>query len=140
MSIALYPALVFTVALLVTTAYFLLGGLPLLVLDHSTALDARFIRGFFDLYYKAASITAVGTALSYAGLGRPAFALGAAGLALAAVVLRRRLTAAMDQLAGQIEASEPLAIQRFRRTHLQALLLNLLQLVLLVWALTRLSL
>ncbi len=48
MSIALYPALVFTVALLVTTAYFLLGGLPLLVLDHDKPLDARFIRGFFN--------------------------------------------------------------------------------------------
>ncbi|GCL60942.1 hypothetical protein [Pseudaquabacterium pictum] len=140
MSIALYPALVFTVALLVTTAYFLLGGLPLLVLDHDTPLDARFIRGFFNLYYKAAFITAVGTALSYAAWGRPGFAVGAAGLALAAVLLRRRLTAAMDQLASRIQASEPLAIQRFRRVHLQALLVNLLQLVLLVWALTRLAL
>lgn len=46
MPLALYPALLFTVALLVTTAYFLLGGLPLLVLDHDTSLDARFIRGF----------------------------------------------------------------------------------------------
>jgi hypothetical protein len=49
MAAAIYPALVFTVALLVTTAYFLLGGLPLLVLDHQTAVDARFVRAFYNM-------------------------------------------------------------------------------------------
>ncbi|OYU92721.1 MAG: hypothetical protein CFE45_22225 [Burkholderiales bacterium PBB5] len=140
MSIAVYPALLFTVALLVTTAYFLMGGLPLLVLDHDTSLDARFVRGFFNLYYKAAFVTAVGAALSYAVLGRDGFALGAAALAAGVVLLRRQLIPAMDQLGAQIPASGVVAIRRFRRVHAAALLINLLQLVLLVWALLQLSL
>ncbi len=140
MSIAIYPALVFTVALPVTTAYFLMGGLPLLVLGHDSALDARFIRGFFNFYYKAAFITATGAALSFAGLGRAGFAIGAAALALGVVLLRRQLIPVMDQLGTQIQARAPSAVRRFRQVHGLALLLNLLQLLLLVWALTKFSL
>ncbi len=139
MSIAIYPALLFTVALLVTTAYFLLGGLPLLVLDHDTSLDARFIRGFFNFYYKAAFVTAVGASVSFAGLGRADFAIGAAALALTVVLLRQKLIPTMDQLGAQIQTSAPLAIRRFRQVHSVALLINLLQLIVLVWALIRFS-
>lgn len=53
MSAALIAALFFTVALLVTTLYLILGAIPLLVLKHDTLLDARFVRGFFNLYYAA---------------------------------------------------------------------------------------
>lgn len=55
MTAAGVAALFFTVVLLVTTAYFLMGGLPLLVLQHDTPLDGRFIRRFFDIYYKPPS-------------------------------------------------------------------------------------
>jgi len=123
----------------VTTAYFLMGGLPLLVLDHETALDARFIQGFFNLYYKAAFLAAVGAALSFAGLGRPSFAIGATGLAASVVLLRRRLIPVMAELGAQIQSSTPQAVRRFRQVHGLALLVNLLQLVLLVWALTKFS-
>src|SRR3954464_4341202 len=98
MSFALYPAFFFTVALLVTPAYFLLGGLPLLVLKHDMPLDARFIRGFFEVYYKAAFWTALGAAASYALWGRYSFALGAAALALLSTVLRKYLLSAMHEL------------------------------------------
>lgn len=140
MSIAIYPALVFTVALLVTTAYFLMGGLPLLVLDHDTSLDARFVRGFFNIYYKAAFITSIGASISFAALWRPSFAVGAAALALVLILLRSRLLPAMDQLGAQIQTSGAAAIRRFRQVHSVALLINLLQLVLLVWALLQFSL
>lgn len=139
MSFAIYPALLFTVALLVTTAYFLMGGLPLLVLDHDTALDARFVRGFFNLYYKAAFVAAMGAALSFAALGRGGFAFGAVALAASVVVLRRRLIPVMDNLGAQIQSSAPAAVRRFKQLHLVALLVNLVQLVLLVWALTKFS-
>ena len=91
MAFAIYPSLFFTVALLVTTAYFLMGGLPLLVLDHDTGLDARFVRGFFNVYYRAAMVTATGAALSYALWGRFAFAAGALALVALALLLRRQL-------------------------------------------------
>jgi hypothetical protein len=139
MSFAVYPAFVFTVALLVTTAYFLLGGLPLLILKHDVPLDARFIRAFFNVYYKAAFWAAIGATLSYALWGRAAFAAGAAGLAVVAVLLRKHLLAAMHHLGTQIETNAEGAIQQFRRVHAMALLVNLAQLVVLVWGTIQLS-
>ena len=53
MSIPLIAALFFTVTLLVTTAYFILGSIPLLILKHDTPRDARFVRGFFNTCYIA---------------------------------------------------------------------------------------
>ena len=139
MSSAIYAALCFTVVLLVTTAYFLMGGLPLLILKHDTPLDAKFIRGFFNIYSKAAFFAAAGASASYALSGRPGFALGVAAIALVVVVLRRRLIPAMEQLGAQIQTSDASAIQSFRRVHSAALLVNLAQLVALVWGLTMVS-
>ncbi|MBP6898660.1 MAG: hypothetical protein KBC73_01160 [Burkholderiaceae bacterium] len=136
---AVYAAFFFTVALLVTTAYFLMGGLPLLVLKHDVPLDARFVRGFFRVYYRAAFWTALGACISYALWGRPAFAVGAALLAGLALLLGRHLLQAMQRLGAQIEASDAAAVRRFRRVHVLTLAINLAQLVLLVWGLIRLS-
>ena len=91
-----------TVALLVTTVYFLMGGIPRLVLDHETSLDARFIRGFFNVYRWGAFATSVGAAVRRAFLARPGFAIGASALALVVVFLRGKVFAAMGQLSNQI--------------------------------------
>lgn len=104
MSAALFAALFFTVALLVTTAYFIMGSIPLLVLKHDTPLDARFVRGFFNLYYNTAFVTASATAVSFACAGRPGIAAGAAALAAMAVVLRRKVMPKMDALGSQIQS------------------------------------
>jgi hypothetical protein len=135
-----YAALFFTVALLVTTAYFLMGGLPLLILTHDTSVDQRFIQRFFDIYYKAAVFASVGAAISYALWGRWGFAAGASAIAGVAVLLRRRILPAMQHLAAQIEANDTSAIRAFRKVHSAALLVNLTQLITLVWGVTRLSL
>jgi len=135
-----FAALFFTVALMVTTAYFLMGGLPLLILKHDTPLDARFVRGFFDVYYKAAFVTATGASISYAWSSRPGFALGNAGVALMVVLLRAKLIAAMAQLGDKIQQGELQAIKRFRKVHSTALAMNLAQLVALVWGLTQIKL
>jgi hypothetical protein len=129
-------ALFFTVALLVTTTYFILGSIPLLVLKHDTPLDARFVRGFFNIYYVAAVVTASATSISYAFAGRPALAAGAAALALLAVVLRKQVIPKMDALGAQIESSYMDAIPGFRRTHVTAIVINIFQLVAIVWSLT----
>ena len=39
MTVSLFAALFFTVALLAGTTYFILGSLPLLILKHDTALE-----------------------------------------------------------------------------------------------------
>lgn len=135
-----YAALFFTVLLLVTTAYFLMGGLPLLILKHDTPVDAGFIRGFFNVYYKAASFAASGACLSYALWGRPFFAIGAAGIVLLVVMLRAKQMPAMRAVAAQIHERDKHAVARFRRLHLSALLVNLVQVIAIVWAITQISL
>src|SRR5258705_13287038 len=102
MSLAMIVALFFTLALLVTTAYFIMGSIPLLVLKHDTPLDARFVRGFFNIYYVAAVATASATSISFAFAGRLALASGAAALALLAAVLRKKVIPKMDALGAQI--------------------------------------
>jgi hypothetical protein len=136
MSAAMIAALFFTVALLVTTLYFILGSIPLLVLKHDTPLDARFVRGFFNLYYRAAVVTASATSISYAFAGRPALASGAAALALLAVALRKRIIPKMEALGAQIQSNGMDAIPGFRRTHITAIAINVGQLVVIVWSLT----
>jgi hypothetical protein len=140
MSLPGYVALFFTVVLLVTTAYFLMGGLPLLILTHDTPVDQRFIQRFFDIYYRAVIFAAVGAAVSYALWGRVLFAVGAAAIATIAVLLRRRILPAMEHIAAQIQANDTSAIRSFRKVHSAALLVNLTQLVTLVWGVTKLSL
>ena len=136
---ALYGAFIFTVALLFTTGYFLLGGLPLLILKHDVALDARFIRRFFEVYYQALFWAALGASASYALWGRLVLALGAAAIAMLAVLLRTRFLPVMQQLGTQIEAGEDDAIRRFRRMHVSALLVNAALLAVLVWGTIQLS-
>jgi len=139
MSAALIAALFFTVVLLVITAYFLMGSVPLLILKHDTPMDSGFVRGFFNTYYLAAMCTASATALSYAFAGRLVFAVGAAGLALSATLLRQKVIPKMDSLRDQIQVSGPDAIPGFRRLHVTAISVNLAQLALIVWGLIALS-
>jgi len=139
MSAALIVALVLSVILLVITAYFFMGSLPLLILKHDTPLDSRFVRGFFNTYYLAVMATAGMAALSYAFAGRWIFAAGAVTLALLAIVLRGTIIPKMDLLRSQILASETHAIAVFRRVHVTAILANLAQLVAIVWILIAVS-
>lgn len=135
-----YAALFFTVVMLVTMAYFIMGGLPLLILQHDTPVDQRFISRFFDIYYKAVLFAAIGGSASYAFWGRMPFALGAAAIAIVALLLRRKVLPSMEQLSAKIEAADSAAIQEFRKVHSVALLLSLAQLVAVVWGVTKISL
>ena len=139
MTVAVYGAFLFTVALLVATAYFLMGGLPLLILKHDVSLDARFIRGFFNLYYRLAVAFSLLACLSYAAWGKPVFAIGAAAIAAMSWALRKVLLRIMEQLGSQIEMGDIAAIARFRRVHGLALLINLVQLVVVVGSMVKLT-
>jgi hypothetical protein len=138
---AFIAALFFTVALIVTNGYFLMGSVPLLTLKHDTPLDGRFVRGFYDTYFLAAICTASPAAVSFALAGRSVFAVGTACLAALAVVLRLTLLPKMDQLRVRIQAhdNEAGAISEFRKLHITAILINLGQLVVIVWSLIALS-
>lgn len=135
MSGAILSALFFTVALLVTTAYFIMGSIPLLVLKHDTPLDARFVRGFFNIYCVTACISAAAASVSYAVAGRVGVAIVAAGLAGIALLLRRMVTPKMDALGAQIGTDYMEAIPGFRKLHVTAIMINIVQLAAIVWSL-----
>ena len=125
----------FTVAMLSVSVYFLLGSVPLLILKHDTPVDGNFIRSFFNLYYRVGAFVAAGATLSYAFSGRTWFALGAATIAVLAVVLRRTIVAKMDLLRNQIQNTYLEAIPEFRKIHFQAIIISSIQLVVVVWSL-----
>ena len=125
----------FTVAMLCISAYFLLGSVPLLILKHDTPVDGNFIRSFFNLYYRVAAFVAGAATLTYAFSGRPWFAAGAAVIAVLSVVLRRTIIAKMDLLRSQIQSTDFEAIPEFRKIHFRAILISLVQLVVVVWSL-----
>ena len=129
-------AVLFTVALLCVTAYFLLGSVPLLVLKHDTPVDSNFIRSFFNTYYLVAIFVGTAAALSYAFSNRPWFAVGAAAIAILSTVLRRTVITKMDSLRTQIKTDDIEAIPEFRKTHLTAIAISLIQLVVVIWSLT----
>lgn len=131
-------ALFSTVALLVVTAYFLLGSIPLLTLRHDTTLDARFIRSFYVTYYRFALVTATGATISYAMASRPLFAVGAAAIVVVTLLLRRHYLPKMDALGAQMGDDATAAIPAFRRIHQRAILINLAQLLGILGSLTAL--
>lgn len=83
--------------------------------------------------------TASAAAVSYALAGRLGVAAGAVGLALLAVILRRKVIPKMDSLRAEMQVSETSAIPAFRRMHVAAILANLAQLVIIVWSLIAVS-
>ncbi len=139
MNWGIYGAFFFTVALLFFTAYFLLGGLPLLILKHDVPLDAKFVKAFFNVYYRVAFWAALGGAVSYAVWGRFAFAAGGACIAAVVAILRKYFLRAMDDIGSRIAGDDSEPVRRFRRMHGAALLFNLALLVVLVWGTIQLS-
>ena len=135
-----FLALFWTVALFCWMGFFMMGSLPLLVLKHDTPLDARFIRGLFNVYYIAAMVTAAAAALSYSVAGQTAFALGMGCIATLAFGTRRWIIPGMDALRSTMNASDSGAIFQFRRLHIIGMLLNVSQLGAVVWSLTKLRL
>jgi hypothetical protein len=135
MSTSLIVALLFTVALLVTSVYFLLGSVPLLTLKHDTPVDANFVRNYFSVYYRAAVFTAVGTCVFYALSGRYLIAAGAAVLAVLALFMRGQIIPKMDLLGPKIQSNPGQALPAFKRVHLTAIAVNLVQIGFMVWSL-----
>lgn len=130
-------AFITIVILLVWMGFFMLGSLPLMILKHDTPLDARFIRGLFDVYYKAVMVTAGAGALAHGVAHRPVIAAGMAGVALIAFVSRRRILSRMDELREAMTATDTGRIRQFRSLHVWGMVLNLAQLLAICVALTR---
>jgi len=126
------------VILLFPMGVFMLASPPLLILKHDTPLDGRFIRGLFNLYYIAVMTIGVIAAAGCALVGRGTVAV--AMIVLVAFVFGVRLVviSQMDQLRGAIAAGELTAVSRFRRLHIAGMVLNVVQLGIVAWGMTRL--
>ena len=122
-------ALASTVVLLVVMSYFMLGSLPLLVLEHDTPLDANFIRGFFHLYYRIVPPAAAIAAVAYAIAGQPAFCAGMVVLLVLVLLARRHILPRMDALRASMTPGDAGGISRFRSLHKRGMLLNAVQVI-----------
>jgi hypothetical protein len=133
-------ALAATVILLVFMGYFMLGSLPLLVLKHDTPMDARFIRGFFHLYYRAVLFAAVAASVAWGFAGQPFFCVGMAVLATVVFIAWRMVLPRMDALRETMTPEDNDGIARFRRLHGAGMALNAGQLVMVAGSLLLLRL
>ena len=123
-------SLIFTVAMLAVTTYFLFGSIPLLILKHDNTMDSKFIRSFYITYFKFAIVVSTAAAISYAAAVRPIQAIGATAIAILTLVLRFKVIPQMDQLGSEIrEDNNLMAIPEFRKIHKSAITLNFAQLL-----------
>ncbi|MEJ6023111.1 hypothetical protein [Ramlibacter sp. PS4R-6] len=130
----------FTVLLLFWMGFFTLGSLPLMILKHDTLLDARFIRGLFDVYYKAVMVVSTGGAASYALARHPVSATAMCVIFLVAYLSRRAVLPRMDSLRTRDEPMEPPQVRSFRRLHVGGMALNFTQLIGLCFGMSRMGL
>jgi hypothetical protein len=135
----LIVALISTVVMLVWMGFFMMGSLPLLILKHDTPVDARFIRGLFNVYYMAVMSTAAVGALSCLIAGRFAPALALSGVAACGFAGRHWLVARMDQVRSSISADDAPSIAKFRRLHIAGMVLNVALMGAVCVGLTRVS-
>lgn len=126
------------VVLLFPMGVFMLASPPLLILKHETPLDARFIRGLFNLYYIGVITIAAAGAAGCALLDQRAIALSMGGLIVFVYGTRRWMISNMDKLGAAIASGESTAVARFRRLHIGGMILNVVQLGTVAWGLTRL--
>ena len=117
------------VILLVWMGFFMFSSLPLMILKHDTPLDARFIRGLFDIYYKAVLVTASAGALAHAVAGRPGIATSMAVIVLITFFSRRNILSRMDALRATMTATDAEQIRRFRQIHILGMVLNVVLLL-----------
>ena len=123
-------SLIFTVAMLAVTTYFLFGSIPLLILKHDNTMDSKFIRSFYITYFKFAIVVSTAAAISYAAAVRPIQAIGTTAIAILTLVLRFKVIPQMDQLGSEIrEDNNLMAIPEFRKIHKSAITLNFAQLI-----------
>ncbi|HVE53926.1 MAG TPA: hypothetical protein VNB23_11145 [Ramlibacter sp.] len=117
------------VLLLVWMGFFMLGSLPLMILKHDTPLDARFIRGLFDVYYKAVLVAATAGILAHGLARRPATTALMVGIAVIAFWSRRTILPRMDNLRATMTPTDDAGIRQFRRLHAVGMALNVVQLL-----------
>jgi hypothetical protein len=113
-----------SVALLFWMGISVMAPLPLLVLRHDTPSDARFVRGLFNVSYRAVIGLALVGALAYGHAGLWVHVARLLVLAGADAVVRRWLLSRMDRLRLAGEPDAGFDKRGFRRLHLTGIAIN----------------
>ena len=127
------------VVLLFPMFVFTLASPPLLVLKHDTPLDGRFVRNLFNLYYIVVITIATVDAVGFAIKGQVAMVLALVALIAFVFGIRRWIISKMDKLREAIARGEATAVPEFKRMHIAAIILNVLQLGTVAAGMTRLA-
>ncbi len=122
-----------TIALLLPTVFFMFASPPLLVLKHDTPQDAHVIRTLFHIYYTLVLVVASVGALGQAWVGRFTHALAIGCVGAFVFALRRWIIPRMDVLRATMANGDAVARFGFRRLHVAGIVLNMAQLVVVVW-------
>ena len=133
-------AMVSTVLLLICMGFFMMGSLPLLILKHDTPLDAGFIRGLFNVYYRALMIIATVGAVSFAFTGRIAIAVVVGCMAGLGYAGHRWVVGRMDAVRSTMTPEDRAAIRQFRKLHIGGMLVNVVLLAGFVVGMTKVHL
>jgi hypothetical protein len=121
--------LLLTVALLFWMGISVMAAIALLVLKHNTPIDARFVRGLFNVSYTAViALALVGAAVQAYGAYWDNVARLLA-LALCDALLRRWLLSRMDRLRLLGQPQARFDKRGFRRLHLIGIAVNVCQVV-----------
>ena len=115
--------------LMVWMGFFALGSLPLMILKHDTPMDARFVRGLFDVYYKAVITVAGLGVLAHAASGRAVTTVGMVVVLAIAWASRSAILPRMDGLRETMTPTDAEGIRRFRKLHVAGMVLNFIQLL-----------
>ena len=135
----LFVALALTAMMFFAMGFFLLGTPPLLVrLKYDVPNDARFVRGLFDVYFIAVTLTAALAASSYAAAGQFAFTAGMLSLAGFAFLVRGYFLRRFDTLRARMRPDSAAEISRFRRLFMGGMAMNGVQFGAVAFGLTQL--
>jgi len=122
-------ALATIVILLVWMGFFALSSLPLLVLNHDTPLDARFIRRWFEVYYKVLIVASAIGILGQAVAARIVPTLAMMVVCALAFFSKRHILSGMDRLRETMTPTDVEGIRRFRQLHIAGMASNVVQLI-----------
>lgn len=131
--------LVSTVFLLMSLGFSVLSSTPLLILKHNVPMDSRVIRQVFHYSYRLVTVMASASSLAFALAGRPWLFFAMACIAIIALTLYRVVLSRMDSLRTTMHDGDTAAISRFHKLHGTGIALNLAQLGLLAWGITRVA-
>ena len=133
-------ALVSTVLLLMSLGFSVLGATPLLILKHKRPMDSTVIRQVFHYCYRLVTVVAIAASIGHALAGRPVLSTCTGGIALMALALHHWMLTRMDALRSTMHGGDLPAIRRFRELHVAGIALNFMQLAVVGWAMTQVTL